>query len=91
MILHDLFYTSYKPINTCIVHISYKQYSEKCISLLNVPGFNDEGRTVLGTINGIAYICCSFPMAYNLLLEVLAFGMFVTVDKQNILHAHTKI
>jgi hypothetical protein len=44
-----------------------------------LPGFNDEGRTVLGTINGIAYICCSLPMACNLLLEVLDLGMLVMV------------
>jgi hypothetical protein len=44
-----------------------------------LPGFSDEGRTVLGTINGIAYICCSLPMACNLLLEVLDLGMLVMV------------
>jgi hypothetical protein len=59
-----------------------------------LPGFNDEGRTVLGTINGIAYICCSLPMACNLLLEVLDLGMLVMVDttyitkKQNVI-AHS--
>ncbi len=44
-----------------------------------LPGFSDEGRTVLGTINGIAYICCSLPMASNLLLEVLDVCMLVMV------------
>jgi hypothetical protein len=57
---------------------------------MNIVGFNDEGRSVLGIINGIAYICCSVPMAFILLLEVLELGMPVVVCQKIILHSHTK-
>ncbi len=44
-----------------------------------LPGFQDEGTSSNGdmnTINGLAYICCSIPMALVVFLQVMVLGTY---------------
>jgi hypothetical protein len=56
-----------------------------------LSGFQDEGTSSnsdMNTINGLAYICCSIPMALVVLLQVMVLGTYISMVFICILHGY---